>query len=1151
MKKAQISIEFIIVFSFILVVFLFLFALIAQQRAVTANSQTFSQLQLIAQGIALQLGRAAQAGNGYSASLPISTSLGVTQYNLSITKSGLVIVTSLVSNQALRATAYSNVQSVMSSAQFLSPLSTAVYNLPIANGTVYVQNSYGNICVDYQCPLTSNQVSSISLASQNVHAAYFDGTLAGTSVLSGSDVAATQSTHGTGFSVSAWVYLTDNSTGRGITQGDSYVFRVDSPGESSRLSWFVYINSAIEPRLSSTKPLKLNRWYYVVGTYNSTSGYMGLYINGLLNSTETRAGSPTLGYCSCFNIGVGSSNDWAGDIANMQIYDFGLSANQVTGMYYNGIAASPINTTYLTGWWPLNGNPNDYSGQGDNLASSGVLYPAVSQLFATAKNPLGQAVNNVLVGFETTLGNFTNGFGAPAASVGVYTSNGYATTFLNQQGNNGQAVVKAVAYNGNQTLTSLMNAWYPLNLDQGSNALDTSGNGNHGYFVNQPGWSAPNYFAQFSGPQTSGLSYSPFGVPAQTNYVEQSTGFTFMDSAAQAFTASIWVYPNATGGQAANGIIMDELGSQSPNVGWHDSWLELVNGKVYMRIWASGCYYLGSISTNKWTNIVMTYNGAVLTGYINSAPTNSVTYTRQVPGGGATAMFYPLGLSDVTNCGSGLSYSGGMANFQFYNTALSANQVNQVFSSGMAGQPLSSQGVQLWWPLDGDSLDYSGNSNNGVEYGAISSGSVAATVPQQLVSNGNYSRVLTASFNGVSSYMNVGNVVAINQFSNWTVSFWMNSTNAGAYHNPFDADFTPSANNAGPRFEQGGAAGSNSLNLIVGTGPASYNVYTYSNAIAPNVWYHVIAAKSGNTITGYLNGVQVFNQQNTLWPSGFTNLTIGRGFANSANRWFYGNLSNVEVYNQTLSPQQATALFQEGIGGTPLAGTKLAGWWPLSGNGKDQGANGYNANTVSNVVYKNSYNYVPALLTELNNSGVGFNGQSYVLLPGSAAILGSSDRTVSVWIKTASTWGTAGSVIFSWGEESAGNWYGVSYPGSTNRFDYADWAVGDHLSAPLQTNTWYNLVTTLGSGGTVMNLYINGVQDPNFPITSPAFNTLGGSVFISARNDLCTCANLPAGSQVADMQIYKNVLTANQIMQLYDGGLPPTASVTVPLSWYP
>jgi len=55
-----------------------------------------------------------------------------------------------------------------------------------------------------------------------------------------------------------------------------------------------------------------------------------------------------------------------GYIANLQIYNTSLSANEIQALYLEGIGGAPIDLRHLVGWWPLNGNANDYSGNGNN-----------------------------------------------------------------------------------------------------------------------------------------------------------------------------------------------------------------------------------------------------------------------------------------------------------------------------------------------------------------------------------------------------------------------------------------------------------------------------------------------------------------------------------------------------------------------------------------------------------------------------------------------------------------------------------------------------------------------------------------------------------------------------------------------------------------
>ncbi len=231
------------------------------------------------------------------------------------------------------------------------------------------------------------------------------------------------------------------------------------------------------------------------------------------------------------------------------------------------------------------------------------------------------------------------------------------------------------------------------------------------------------------------------------NYIEQQNGFAFMNNAVQPFSISIWVRPSAS-----NGVILDELGQQSTGGAWHDSWIELVNGNVDIRVDGASCTSLGSIPLNTWTNIVMT--GAVsgstvaYNGYINGGFANNGIGTRSVPGG-SSYMYYPLGVSDSTNCGSGAYYSGEMADYQFYNATLSPGQIGTLYNSGTGGVPAAN--IVSWWPLEGDTNDYIGDAY-AFRYGAPTFTTLAsvppglqnsyqiskATVPLSIKVNGNY-----------------------------------------------------------------------------------------------------------------------------------------------------------------------------------------------------------------------------------------------------------------------------------------------------------------------------------------------------------------------------------------------------------------------------
>ena len=121
-----------------------------------------------------------------------------------------------------------------------------------------------------------------------------------------------------------------------------------------------------------------NKWIFVVFNISDSGGYsaVGLYVNGFQNPPElsslsypTGTGTLQLGESSCCGYGYLS-----GQISDVQMYNTSLDSASVNALYQEGIGGAPIDLQNLVGWWPLNGNANDYSGNGNNGVPTNVVY---------------------------------------------------------------------------------------------------------------------------------------------------------------------------------------------------------------------------------------------------------------------------------------------------------------------------------------------------------------------------------------------------------------------------------------------------------------------------------------------------------------------------------------------------------------------------------------------------------------------------------------------------------------------------------------------------------------------------------------------------------------------------------------------------------
>lgn len=156
--------------------------------------------------------------------------------------------------------------------------------------------------------------------------------------------------------------------------------------------------------------------------------------------------------------------------------------------------------------------------------------------------------------------------------------------------------------------------------------------------------------------------------------------------------------------------------------------------------------------------------------------------------------------------------------------------------------------------------------------------------------------------------------------------------------------------------------------LFMSTGYAS--IWTPSNNIVStklvddNTW-HQVAGVFGPSSTGfiYVDGVLVGSGSITSTATTKNN-QIGTQCNSSCSGYYYGNISNVQVYNTSLSSNVIKELYIKGIGGSPITLQNLVGWWPLNGNANDYSGTGPfgkgDIGNATNVIYTNNWysNYI-------------------------------------------------------------------------------------------------------------------------------------------------------------------------------------------------
>jgi len=178
--------------------------------------------------------------------------------------------------------------------------------------------------------------------------------------------------------ISLWV-LQNNLTAR------HYAFSYCGPSQSTHTGINVGLNiftqgdfgeddigNGIMPPTSASLVARV--WYNVVMTFTTSSNSFTFYVDGRSLGSQTDSSFSTNTPIAGAFIGAGENpcssspaGEWVpGLIANVQLYNTSLSANEIQALYLEGIGGAPIDLQNLVAWWPLNGNANDYSGNDNN-----------------------------------------------------------------------------------------------------------------------------------------------------------------------------------------------------------------------------------------------------------------------------------------------------------------------------------------------------------------------------------------------------------------------------------------------------------------------------------------------------------------------------------------------------------------------------------------------------------------------------------------------------------------------------------------------------------------------------------------------------------------------------------------------------------------
>jgi RHS repeat-associated protein len=247
-----------------------------------------------------------------------------------------------------------------------------------------------------------------------------------------------------GFSVSAWVYLTDSSgTDTAVAQAGSVnaAFYLQYSAADGKWAFSMVSADSAGPTpyraLSNSAPA-LNTWTHLTGVYTAGTGLLQLYVNGALQSTTATDTQP---FASSGPLLIGHSKYnstpadwWHGDIAGVQAYSRSLSGDEAAQLYNN----QSLGSQGLAGSWQLNDGAaaaaaDASAGNRPAAASGGVVWSAAnggSAEFNGTNGSLATAAPAVNTGAGFSVGAWvdltsTSGYNTAVAQAGKVASGFY------------------------------------------------------------------------------------------------------------------------------------------------------------------------------------------------------------------------------------------------------------------------------------------------------------------------------------------------------------------------------------------------------------------------------------------------------------------------------------------------------------------------------------------------------------------------------------------------------------------------------------------------------------------------------------------------------------------------------------------------------
>ena len=390
-------------------------------------------------------------------------------------------------------------------------------------------------------------------------------------------------------------------------------------------------------------------------------------------------------------------------------------------------------------------------------------------------------------------------------------------------------------------------------------------------------------------------------------------------------------------------------------------------GDIYCSNWNYNNIIASSntINTGTWYHVAFVKstagNAGVFKLYLNGNPLTTNTNTmNQGSDFGSEDSTSTIG--KTYNASSPHPFDGKIDEFSFWNSALSASQISDIYNSGVPND-ISSLSPVGWWRM-GDNNSGSGTTitdqGSGGNDGTLTNGPTFSTSVPEYVFN-QYS----VSFDASDDYMSIpdADIFSLGNGSGtdnaFSISGWFNADNI---HTNYIATKDYSTDR-----EWAFRTVTNQLHFFAfGTG-GGYIGRKYTTNLSGGQWYHAVVtydgSKASSGIKLYLDGSRVDDADyagGTYTAAVNTSEEIRVSALHRNNTYSGGKVDELSFFNTELSASDVTSIYNSGSP-ADISSLNPVGWWRMGDNNgasgttiTDQGSGGNNGTLTNGPTFSTS-----------------------------------------------------------------------------------------------------------------------------------------------------------------------------------------------------